>query len=81
MLPIRRVTLPDTVQVGGTMLIVNGLGLRTKFVVKFYVAGLNAQLSNYYSQSYSLHFGPKATRFVERQIDRHRAVVGQRFQR
>jgi hypothetical protein len=34
------VTLPDTVQVGGTTLTLNGLGLRTKFVVKVYVAGL-----------------------------------------
>ncbi|MGC2196849.1 MAG: chalcone isomerase family protein [Terriglobales bacterium] len=34
------VTLPDTVQVGGTTLVLNGLGLRTKFVVKVYVAGL-----------------------------------------
>ena len=34
------VTLPDTVQVGGTTLLLNGLGLRKKFVVKVYVAGL-----------------------------------------
>jgi hypothetical protein len=34
------VTLPDTVQVGGTTLVLNGLGLRTKFFVKVYVAGL-----------------------------------------
>jgi hypothetical protein len=34
------VTLPDTEQVGGTKLVLNGLGLRTKFVVKVYVAGL-----------------------------------------
>ena len=34
------VTLPDTVQVGGTTLVLNGLGLRKKFVVKVYVAGL-----------------------------------------
>jgi hypothetical protein len=34
------VTLPDTVQVGGTSLVLNGLGLRKKFVVKVYVAGL-----------------------------------------
>jgi Chalcone isomerase-like len=34
------VTLPDTAQVGGTMLVLNGLGLRTKFMVKVYVAGL-----------------------------------------
>ena len=34
------VTLPDTVQVGNTKLVLNGLGLRTKFVVKVYVAGL-----------------------------------------
>jgi Chalcone isomerase-like len=33
-------TLPDTVQVGSTKLVLNGLGLRTKFVVKVYVAGL-----------------------------------------
>ncbi|MGA7906039.1 MAG: chalcone isomerase family protein, partial [Candidatus Sulfotelmatobacter sp.] len=34
------VTLPDTVQVGGAALVLNGLGLRTKFMVKVYVAGL-----------------------------------------
>ncbi|MGC2323126.1 MAG: chalcone isomerase family protein [Terriglobales bacterium] len=34
------VTLPDTVQVGGTTLVLNGLGWRKKFVVKVYVAGL-----------------------------------------
>jgi Chalcone isomerase-like len=33
-------TLPDTIQVGGTTLVLNGLGLRTKFSVKIYVAGL-----------------------------------------
>ena len=34
------VTLPDAVQVGGTKLVLNGLGLRKKFMVKVYVAGL-----------------------------------------
>jgi len=34
------VTLPDTVQVGSTALVLNGLGLRTKYMVKVYVAGL-----------------------------------------
>ena len=34
------VTLPDTVQVGSTTLVLNGMGLRTKFMVKVYVAGL-----------------------------------------
>ncbi|MGZ4812209.1 MAG: chalcone isomerase family protein [Terriglobales bacterium] len=34
------VTLPDTVQVGDRSLVLNGLGLRKKFVVKVYVAGL-----------------------------------------
>lgn len=34
------VTLPDSVQVGNTTLVLNGLGLRKKFVVKVYVAGL-----------------------------------------
>jgi len=34
------VTLPDTAQIGGTTLILNGLGLRTKFAVKVYVVGL-----------------------------------------
>lgn len=34
------VTLPDTAQVGSTTLVLNGLGLRTKFMVKVYVAGL-----------------------------------------
>jgi Chalcone isomerase-like len=34
------VTLPDTVQAGGATLALNGIGLRTKIVVKVYVAGL-----------------------------------------
>jgi hypothetical protein len=34
------VSLPDTIQVGGRGLVLNGLGLRKKFVVKVYVAGL-----------------------------------------
>jgi len=34
------VTLPDTAQVGSTKLVLNGLGLRTKMMVKVYVAGL-----------------------------------------
>ncbi len=37
------VTLPDTVQVSGTTLTLNGLGLRTKYMVKVYVAGLYLQ--------------------------------------
>jgi len=34
------VTLPDTTQVGSTKLVLNGLGVRTKYTVKVYVAGL-----------------------------------------
>src|ERR1039458_4616669 len=34
------VTMPDTAQVGGKNLVLNGLGLRTKVIVKVYVAGL-----------------------------------------
>lgn len=34
------VTLPDTVQIGDRTLMLNGLGLRTKYMVKVYVAGL-----------------------------------------
>jgi hypothetical protein len=34
------VTLPDTAQVGNSKLVLNGLGLRTKMMVKVYVAGL-----------------------------------------
>ena len=34
------VTLPDSVQVAGKTLVLNGVGLRTKFIVKVYVAGL-----------------------------------------
>jgi hypothetical protein len=34
------VTLPDTAQIGSTTLVLNGLGLRTKYMVKVYVAGL-----------------------------------------
>jgi Chalcone isomerase-like len=34
------VTLPDTAQVGATSLVINGMGLRTKYAFKVYVAGL-----------------------------------------
>jgi Chalcone isomerase-like len=34
------VTLPDTAQVGSTTLALNGMGLRTKIIVKVYVVGL-----------------------------------------
>lgn len=34
------VALPDSVQAGGKTLILNGVGLRTKFMIKVYVAGL-----------------------------------------
>lgn len=34
------VTLPDTVDVGGKTLVLNGMGLRTKLVIDVYVAGL-----------------------------------------
>ena len=34
------VTLPDSAQVGGKTLVLNGLGIRTKYMVKVYVAGL-----------------------------------------
>jgi hypothetical protein len=34
------VTLPDTGQVGGKTLVLNGLGIRTKYMVKVYVGGL-----------------------------------------
>ncbi|MFO1464234.1 MAG: chalcone isomerase family protein [bacterium] len=34
------VTMPDSMQVGGKSLVLNGMGVRKKFVVKVYVAGL-----------------------------------------
>ncbi len=34
------VSMPDTAQVAGKSLVLNGVGLRTKFVVKVYVAGI-----------------------------------------
>jgi len=34
------VTLPDTAQVGNRTLVLNGMGLRKKYMVKVYVAGL-----------------------------------------
>jgi hypothetical protein len=37
---LANVTLPDTAQVGAITLILNGLGLRTKYAFKVYVAGL-----------------------------------------
>ncbi len=37
---LANVTVPDTIQVGSTTLVLNGMGLRTKYMVKVYVAGL-----------------------------------------
>ncbi len=37
------VTLPDTTTVGANPLVLNGIGLRTEFMVKVYVAGLYLQ--------------------------------------
>ena len=37
------VTLPDTTTVGANPLLLNGMGLRTEFMVKVYVAGLYLQ--------------------------------------
>ena len=37
------VTMPDTAQVGSANLVLNGIGLRTEFMVKVYVAGLYLQ--------------------------------------
>jgi len=37
------VTLPDSAQVGSSTLVLNGLGLRSEFMVKVYVAGLYLQ--------------------------------------
>jgi len=34
------VTMPDTEQVGSTKLVLNGMGIRSKYMVKVYVAGL-----------------------------------------
>jgi hypothetical protein len=34
------VTLPDTVQVAGKTLVLNGMGIRTKYMVKVYIGGL-----------------------------------------
>ena len=34
------VTLPDIAQVAGKTLVLNGMGIRTKFMVKVYIAGL-----------------------------------------
>lgn len=37
---LANVTLPDTITVGSKTLVLNGMGVRTKFFVKVYVAGL-----------------------------------------
>lgn len=37
---LKGVTMPDTFEVDGKNLVLNGMGLRTKFIVKVYVAGL-----------------------------------------
>ncbi|RPJ78225.1 MAG: hypothetical protein EHM13_14925, partial [Acidobacteria bacterium] len=37
---LANVTLPDTITVGNKTLVLNGMGVRSKFFVKVYVAGL-----------------------------------------
>src|SRR5215831_7712851 len=37
---LNNLNLPDTAQVGSKPLVLNGMGLRTKYMVKVYVAGL-----------------------------------------
>ncbi len=53
------ITLPDTEQVGNTKLVLNGLGLRTKFVVKVYVAGLYLQQKSSDADAIIKSDGPK----------------------
>lgn len=40
---LANVTMPDSMQAAGTKLVLNGMGIRKKFVVKVYVAGLYLQ--------------------------------------
>jgi hypothetical protein len=53
------VNLPDTVQAGGKTLLLNGLGLRTKFVVKVYVAGLYLEQKSSDANAVLKSDGPK----------------------
>lgn len=43
---LNNVTLPDTITVGTKTLVLNGMGLRSKFFVKVYVAGLYLEKKN-----------------------------------
>jgi Chalcone isomerase-like len=53
------VTLPDTMQAGGSSLLLNGMGLRTKFMVKVYVAGLYLAAKSQDSEAIIKSDGPK----------------------
>ncbi len=53
------VTLPDSVQAGGKTLVLNGLGLRTKFMVKVYVAGLYLEQKSSDANAILQSQGPK----------------------
>src|SRR5579884_3375051 len=53
------VTLPDSVQAGGKTLVLNGVGLRTKFMVKVYVAGLYLEQKSSDPNAILVSPGPK----------------------
>lgn len=56
------VTMPEQIQMGDTTLVLNGLGLRTKFMIKVYVAGL--YLPQKSSDSGTILKGDVTKRFV-----------------
>jgi hypothetical protein len=53
------VTMPDTIIAGGKNLVLNGLGLRSKFMVKVYVAGLYLEQKSSDPDAITKGSGPK----------------------
>jgi len=53
------VTLPDTQQVGGKTLVLNGMGIRSKYMVKVYVGGLYLEQKSSDANSIVNSDGPK----------------------
>jgi hypothetical protein len=52
------VTVPDTAEVAGTQLVLNGVGLRTKFFLKIYVGGLYLQQKTDNAEKVTADAGP-----------------------
>lgn len=63
---VEGVTLPDSVSIGGQLLQLNGMGARSRFGIKVYVAGLYAPVRATEAAALIAQPGPKRIAFVVR---------------